>query len=173
MVDSEDAVSGVGAVGRQPRPMGSGEAAEGEVIRQLTDEGMEQPNGVAVSRATGQVVVADSAKGLVYVFGPSGSLESKFDGSGPPQGSFGKEEAEGNVSAVDVDELTGDIVVAEGERHVVSELNQPANGSVGSRTRRTACWANRVVSPSGRRRCIRERRARAGRGCVWRGGRGA
>ncbi len=85
---------------------------------------MVEPNGVAVSGTSGRVVVADSAKGAFYAFSASGVAEGKFTGSGSPQGSFrGSEEEEGNVSAVAIDEGTGDVLVAEGQRHVVSEFN--------------------------------------------------
>ncbi len=124
VVDSEDALSEAGVVDVfKPKPAGPDEAQEGELVRQLSGGGMELPNGVAVSPVSGQVVVADSAKGLVYLFGASGAPEGKFTGSGSPLGAFGKEEAEGNVSGVAVDEASGDILVAEAERHVVSEFN--------------------------------------------------
>ncbi|MFI4972758.1 MAG: hypothetical protein ACHP7H_08760, partial [Hyphomicrobiales bacterium] len=79
---------------------------------------------MAVSGSSGRVFVADSAKGGVYEFAASGAFEGKLTGSSSPQGSFlGKEGEAGNVSAVAIDESTGDLLVAEAERHVVSEFN--------------------------------------------------
>ena len=125
VVDGEDPSSGEGAVYVfKPRPAGGEEALEGEVVRVLSTKGMEEPNGVAVSAALGKVFVADSAKGAVYEFSAAGVLEGKpFTGKGSPQGAFGVREEEGNVSALALDETSGDLLVAEGERHVVSEFN--------------------------------------------------
>ncbi len=48
--------------------------------------------------------MADGEKGAVYEYSAAGVLEGKMNGSTSPQGSFaGKEEEEGNVSAVAVD----------------------------------------------------------------------
>ena len=96
VLDGEDAVSEAGAIDvYKPKPAGSEEAQEGELIEQIAAGGMEFPNGIAISSATGQIVVADGAKGLVYVFSGSGGLEAKFNGASSPLGSFGREEAEG------------------------------------------------------------------------------
>jgi DNA-binding beta-propeller fold protein YncE len=109
----------------RPRPAGPGETREGEFVRVLTGVRLQEPNGVAVSAATGKVYVADSVKGVVDVFGSAGSFEGEITGRGSPQGSFsGKEKTEeGNVTAVAVDEASGDLLVAEGERRVVGELD--------------------------------------------------
>ena len=108
----------------RPKPVGSEEAMQGDFVRSLKGGRLEEPNGVAVSAATGRVYVADSVKGVVYGFSALGVLESRMTGKGSPEGSFrGKEKAEeGNVSAVAVDETTGDVLVAEAERRVVGEL---------------------------------------------------
>ena len=85
---------------------------------------MEEPTTATVDDASGQVFVADGEKGAVYEYSPTGALEVKLTGSSSPEGSFlGKEEEEGNVSAVAIDETTGDLLVAEAERHLVSEFN--------------------------------------------------
>jgi hypothetical protein len=125
VVEAENAETGLGAVEVfKPKPAGPEEALEGDLVRSLTSGKMEEPNGVAVSGASGQVFVADSAKGGVYEFAASGAFEGKMTGSSSPQGSFlGKEGEAGNVSAVAIDESTGDLLVAEAERHVVSEFN--------------------------------------------------
>jgi hypothetical protein len=115
----------------KPQPAGPEEASEGDLVRSLTSGKMEEPNGVAVSGSSGQVFVADSAKGGVYEFAAGGAFEGKLTGSSSPQGSFfGKEEETGNVTAVAIDETTGDLLVAEAERHLVSEFN-PAGEWVG------------------------------------------
>ena len=85
---------------------------------------LEEPNAIAVSAAAGTVYVADAVKGTIDQFSDAGVLEAKLKGSGSPLGSFaGGEEAEGNVTAVAVDEANGDLLVSEEERDVVSELN--------------------------------------------------
>ena len=125
VVDGESSELGEGVVDVfKPQPAGPEEAHEGTFVRSLTSGKMELPNGVAVSGASGEVFVADSAKGTVYEFAASGSLEGKLTGVGSPQGSFrGSEEEEGNVSAVAVAGGSGDLLVAEGQRRVVSEFN--------------------------------------------------
>jgi hypothetical protein len=124
VVDGEDPDIGAGAVDVfKPKPSGLEEALEGELVRVLSAGKMEAPNGVVVSRSSGKVFVADSSKGVVYEFSAAGHLEGKLTGSGSPQGSFrGPEEEEGNVTAIALDETTGDLLVAEAERGVVSEL---------------------------------------------------
>jgi len=108
----------------KPRPAGPEEAKQGEFLHTLTGTKLEEPNGVAVSAATGTAYVAESGKGAVDVFGSGGAFEGKLTGASSPQGTFrGKEGEEGNVTAVAVDESSGDLLVSEAERHVVSEFN--------------------------------------------------
>ena len=79
---------------------------------------------MAVDPASGRVLVADSAKGAIYTYSAAGSFEAKLNGAGSPYGSFhGKEEEEGNVTAIGVEEGSGDIYVAEAERHSVSQYS--------------------------------------------------
>ncbi|HEX3909782.1 MAG TPA: hypothetical protein VHW67_03645 [Solirubrobacteraceae bacterium] len=124
VVDAEDAKLSVGVVDvYKPQPPSPEESQEGELVRVLSKGAMEEPNGVAVDSSSGRVYVADSAKGAVYEFSATGASEEKLNGSSSPQGAFGKEEAEGNVTAVAVDPLSGDLLVAEAERADVSEFN--------------------------------------------------
>jgi hypothetical protein len=125
VVDRESPVVEAGVVDvLKPKPVGPEEAAEGEYVRSLASAKMVAPNGVAVSRASGGVFVADSAKGAVLEFGASGTFESQLTGASSPQGSFrGKEEEEGNVTGVAIDGATGNLFVAEAQRRVVSEFN--------------------------------------------------
>ena len=66
---------------------------------------MEEPNAVAIDSVSGQVLdVADSPRGAVYEFSPTGDLVKKMNGASSPLGAFpGKEEAEENVTAVAID----------------------------------------------------------------------
>ena len=125
VVDADSlAGTGAGAVDVfKPKPPGTDEALEGELVRSITAGKMELPNGVAVSRSTGRVLVADSAKSVVYTFDAEGIAEEKLSGKGSPYGSFKEKEGSGNVTAVGVDDSSGDILVAEAERHVVSEYS--------------------------------------------------
>ena len=124
VVDAEDAKLLAGVVDVfKPKPAGPEEGSEGELVRVLSKGKMEEPNGVAVDPASGRVLVADSVTGSVLEFSASGSFEGKLSGSTSPIGAFGKEEDEGNVSAVAVDPVSGDLLVAEGEAGVVSEFN--------------------------------------------------
>ncbi len=103
---------------------GSEAEREGALLRTLSGPKLEEPNGAAVSSGSGQVLIADSAKGAIYTYSPTGSFEAKLNGTGSPNGSFrGKEGEEGNVAAVAIDQATGDIYVAEAERHVVSQYD--------------------------------------------------
>ncbi len=107
-----------------PKPQGPEEASEGAFVAALSGAKLEAPNGVSVDSATGSAYVADSVNGAVYVYGSSGTFESKLTGAGSPNGTFrGKEEEEGNVAAVAVDEASGEVYVAEAERRVVSQFN--------------------------------------------------
>jgi DNA-binding beta-propeller fold protein YncE len=99
------------------KPGSSGE--EGDFVRDLAGKGLREPNGVAVSAATGEVYVADSQKGFVETFNSEGVYEAKLEGSGSPVGSL---EA-GEVSAIAVDEATGGLFVAQEKLGVVDELD--------------------------------------------------
>ena len=135
VVDSEDPELSVGVADVfKPKGPGPEEASEGSLVRVLSSGKMEEPNGVAVDGSSGKVYIADSAKGGVYEFSPSGAFEGKLTGKGSPNGTFfGSEEETGNVSAVAIDQSSGDLLVAEAERHLVSEFN-PAGEWVGQIT---------------------------------------
>jgi hypothetical protein len=108
----------------RPRPNPpEGEGAEGEFLGRLSGVKLEEPNAVAVSAGTGRVLVADSHKGAIYAFSADGLYEEKWNGKESPNGPFGKEEARGNVAAIAVDEASGDVYVAEAERHAVSQYS--------------------------------------------------
>jgi hypothetical protein len=108
----------------KPKLVGPEEEREGAFVRALGGPKLEEPNGVAVSAATGKVYVADSSKGVVYMYSDAGAFESKLTGAGSPNGTFrGPEGEEGNVRGVAVEESTGDVYVAEAERHMVSQFN--------------------------------------------------
>jgi hypothetical protein len=97
---------------------------EGEYLRRLSGAKLEEPNGIAVSASTGRVLVADSFKGAIFAYDSSGVFEEKLNGKGSPNGTFkGKEEELGNVAALAVDEASGEIYVAEAQRHVVSQYS--------------------------------------------------
>jgi hypothetical protein len=123
VVDARDPVVGMGTVDLlAPRPTGPDEGLEGELVRVLSKKSMVEPNGVTVD-GTGRVYVADSVRGAVLEFSSAGIYEGKLNGSSSPLGPFaGKEDAEGNVSGLAVDPTSGDLLVAEGEAGVVSEL---------------------------------------------------
>jgi len=149
VVDGEDPASGAGAVDVfRPNPAGATEAEEGVLSNVLVPKGtgMEEPNGIAISRESGEALVADSAEGAIYEFGAGGTFEAKLRGAGSPQGTFGgPDEEEGNVTALALDETTGDIMVAEAERRVVSELN-PAGEWIGWET---STPAGPLIEPRG------------------------
>jgi hypothetical protein len=105
----------------RPR-LNTGEGVEeGELLRRLESPVLEEPSGVAVSAATGRVLVADSFKGAVYTYDDEGSYEGKLTGKGSPYGSFSQGALFGDVAGVAVDEGTGDVYVAEAEWHAVSQ----------------------------------------------------
>lgn len=108
----------------KPRPEGPEEGLEGSFVRALAGPKLEAPNAVSIDAATGGVLVADSMKGTIYTYSSSGAFEEKLDGAGSPSGSFhGDEDEEGNVAGLAIDESTGDVYVAEAERHVVSQFS--------------------------------------------------
>ena len=61
--------------------------------------------------------------GAVFAYSAEGSYEEKVNGKGSPYGSFPKEAPVGDVVGVAVDEASGDIYVAETERHTVSQYS--------------------------------------------------
>ncbi len=125
VIDAEDPELGVGVADVfKPKGPGPEEASEGNLVRVLSSGKMEEPNGVAVDDSSGKLYIADSVKGGVFQFSASGAFEGKLTGKGAPNGTFaGSEEEEGNVSAVAIDQGSGDLLVAESERHLVSEFN--------------------------------------------------
>jgi hypothetical protein len=74
-----------------------------------------------VSPSTGRVLVADSFSGAVFAYSAEGVYEEKLNGKGSPYGPFVREGEAGDVAGVAVDGLSGDVYVAEAERHVVSQ----------------------------------------------------
>jgi hypothetical protein len=106
-----------------PEEVGEGDGAEGRFVRRLAGGVLEAPNGVAVSASTGRVLVADSVAGAVYAYSSGGSYEGKLTGKGSPYGVFAKGAAVGDVAAVAVDEVSGDVYVAEAERGVLSQYS--------------------------------------------------
>jgi phosphodiesterase/alkaline phosphatase D-like protein len=109
----------------QPEEIQEGQGPEGEFVRRLAGPKLEEPNGVAVDSANGRVLVADGADGAIYTYSDAGAPEAKLSGSGSPYGSFeGKEEEEGNVAGLAIDEGSGEIYVAESERHAVSQYSE-------------------------------------------------
>lgn len=112
----------------KPKPAGPEESQEGELVGSLTKK-LEAPNGVAVSAVTGRVYVADAAKGAVYAYSSAGIYEATLTGSGSPLGPFGGKshegvrEEEGDVTSLAIDETTGDLLVASGERDLLDEFN--------------------------------------------------
>jgi hypothetical protein len=105
----------------RPRPAGPEEGREGSLLRVLGAGKLEEPNGVAVSPSTGRVLVADSFSGAVFAYSAEGVNEEKLNGRGSPYGPFAKEGEVGDVAGVAVDGVSGDVYVAEAERHVVSQ----------------------------------------------------
>ncbi len=112
----------------KPKPEGAEETSEGQFVRTLSGGKLSEPNAIAISSASGspgRVYVGESAKGEIDLFSAAGAYEARWKGAGSPQGSFlGKEGEEGNISALAVDEASGDLLVAEAERHVVSEFDE-------------------------------------------------
>ncbi len=125
VVDGEDPKLSEGVVDVfKPKPTGPEEDLEGSLVRVLSKGGMEEPNGIAIDGESGRVLVADGARGAVYEYSAAGAFEGKMNGSSSPLGGFGKGEAEGNVSAVAIDPVSHDLLIAEAERAVVEEFTQ-------------------------------------------------
>lgn len=132
VVDAEDPELSEGVVDVfKPKPAGPEEGGEGELVRVLSKGKMEEPYAIAIDSSTGRVYVGDSLKGSVFEYSPTGAYEGKLTGKGGPEGTFdGPEEEEGNVAALAVDPVSGDLLVAEAERGVVGEFNT-AGESIG------------------------------------------
>ena len=106
-----------------PEEVREGEGEEGQFLRRLSGPKLEAPNAVAVSSSSGRVLVADSVRGAIDAFSPEGVFEEKLGGKGAPYGAFSKEAPVGDVAAVAIEDGSGDIYVAEAERHVVSQYS--------------------------------------------------
>jgi hypothetical protein len=104
-----------------PNPQEGEAGGEGTFLGRLSGGKLERPNGIAVSAGTGRVLVADSLAGAVLAYSAEGAYEGKLTGKGSPYGSFKGKGELGNVAGVAVDEGSGDIYVAEAERHAVSQ----------------------------------------------------
>ena len=78
----------------KPKPAGAEETLEGTFLSTLAGAKLEEPNGVAVNASTGAIYVADSAKGVIDVYGSSGAFEAKLTGLGSPGGTFRENEDE-------------------------------------------------------------------------------
>ena len=136
------------------------------LVRVLSKGKMEEPNGVAVDAASGQVYVADSVKGAVYEFSATGAFEGKLNGSSSPHRLvLGKEEEEGNVSAVAVDPVSRRSAGGRGRTRRRRASSTQAGEWVGldpehPGRRRSANRTGVAVGGSGRRLCRRRRRWR-------------
>ena len=177
VIDAEDPELSVGVADVfKPKPPGPEEGQEGDLVRVLSEGKMEEPNGVAVDSASGRVYVADSAR-AASISSPPRSRGRKADGQRRPQRHLlGHEEEEGNVTAVAIDQGTGDLLVAEDERHVVSEfdaagewvgwITNTPSGALGETFGvAVASCGRRLCRGRGARqgRCVRPRRRRPGR----------
>ncbi|HTZ65545.1 MAG TPA: hypothetical protein VMB51_15685 [Solirubrobacteraceae bacterium] len=109
-----------------PQGVEEGAGEEGEFVGTLSGPKLEAPNGIAVSPATGRVLVADSVRGQVDAYSPSGAYETKFSGKGSPYGSFkGKEESEDDVAGLGFGGAAAEgFYVAEAGRGVVSQYGE-------------------------------------------------
>jgi phosphodiesterase/alkaline phosphatase D-like protein len=108
----------------KPNPKEGEEGEEGQFLGRLSGGKLEDPNGIVVNRGTGRVLVADSVKGAIFAYSSEGVYEEKLNGKSSPNGVFNpKSEQPGNVAALAVDEASGEIYVAEAERHAVSQYS--------------------------------------------------
>jgi hypothetical protein len=95
---------------------------EGTLVGRWSSSKLEGPDGIAIDGGSERVLVGDGAAGAVWVFNPVGGYEGKLNGKGSPYGTFVKKSVGvGDVAGVGVDEASGDVLVAEAERRVVSE----------------------------------------------------
>jgi hypothetical protein len=107
----------------KPNPA-EGQGGEGEFLGRLSGGKLEEPNGIAVAPGSGRILVADSLKGAIFAYSPSGEYEEKLNGKSSPNGPFnGKGEEPGNVEGIAVDGASGEIYVAEAERDVISQYS--------------------------------------------------
>jgi hypothetical protein len=104
-----------------PEEVEEDKGPEGVFVGRLAGPVLDAPNGLAVSPATGRVLVADSFKGAVYEYSAQGVYEERLNGKGSPYGPFAKEGLENDVAGVAVDPASGDVYVAEAARHAVSQ----------------------------------------------------
>jgi hypothetical protein len=127
VVEARTSGGGAGAVDvirPKPNPKQGEAGEEGEFLGRLSSGKLGRPDGIAVSQGSGRILVADSVKGAVWAYSQAGEYEEKLNGNSSPNGPFNpKGEEPGNVTAIAVDAGSGDIYVAEGERHVVSQYS--------------------------------------------------
>ncbi len=111
--ERENAVDVLGPVVEKAGVLG-----EGAYQGRLKGVKLEEPDAVAVNAASGDVYVADTAKGGVYVFGPEGTFKLKVTGKGTPEKSFG------TVNAVAAEQATNDIYVVDSSNRAVDQFSE-------------------------------------------------
>lgn len=124
----------------RPAPAGAEEGNEGTLLRSLKGKPkFEEPNTVAVSAASGEVYVGDSAKKLIEVFKPTGEFERTVTGKTTPDGKFG------SIAGIALEEPGEGLYVADEENLTVDQFNA-AGEWVG---RISAAGSRAAISPVG------------------------
>src|SRR5262249_20794512 len=104
-------------------PAAGEEGQGGTFLGRLSGAKLLRPNAIAVSAGSGRVLVGESVAGAIFAYGPEGSFEGKLAGKGSPYGSFKGQGEMGNVAGLAIDQASGEIYVAEAQRHAVSQYS--------------------------------------------------
>jgi hypothetical protein len=89
----------------------------GEYLGELKGVTLNQPIGIAVDQATGQVYVGDPSNGVVDLFNSSGIYKKQLTGAGIPTGGFLN--GTGEYDSITVDGKTGDVFVLSADKNTI------------------------------------------------------
>ncbi len=125
--------------------------SSGSLISQIPEIGAsDRVDSLAVDHASGDVLVTDSERSHVRVFGSTGALLHDWTGEDTPAGSFGRPSAVGVDNSTSLsDPAAGDVYVVDASNVVVDVFKPEAGGNEQYITQITGTPSGAFVLPTG------------------------